>query len=173
MKAKAKVPATTSYVPPSQRAAGGYVPPGQRKAPEPTFDEMFPEGILPVAPVKKSVWASNFKAAIEKTNDVPEPVKDTGILASYTNPRTGRTTIVRDMPYHPNDIVTDVVTDAVAVIPNISSIMKKVASKRRVLDDDDDSSFHAEEESHVEEEHFDQYSEEAEEEELGEDYVSD
>jgi hypothetical protein len=152
--------------------ATGYVPPSMRKpeaAPEQSFDEMFPEGLLPVAPVKKTVWASNFKAAIEKKDTVETPVKDDTILASYTNPRTGRTTIVRDMPFHPDDNVVE----ASIAVPNISIIMKKVAAKRRALDDDDDSSFHADEESHVEEEHYDHYSEEEAEETTAEDYVSD
>lgn len=148
-------------------AAGGYVPPSQRKAPEPTFDEMFPEGILPVAPLKKSVWVSNFKEAIEKKNDVSEPVKDDTILASYTNPRTGRTTIVRDMPFHPDDKVG--IQEANVIVPNIK---KKVPVKRRALDDDDDSSFLADEESHAEEEHYDNFSEEEEKDEVVDDYVS-
>ena len=154
----------------STKAVGGYVPPNQRKPAEPTFDEMFPEGLLPVAPVKKNVWASNFKAAIEKKDAIEVPDKDDNILYSYTNPITGKTTVLRNMTHHPDDDLVEVP----AVVPNISSIMKKVSAKRRILDDDDDSTFHAETESHVEEEHYDHYSEPPEdEEELGEDYVSD
>jgi len=148
--------------------AGGYVPPSQRKAPEPTFDMMFPEGLIPVAQVKKTVWASNFKAAIEKKDDVVEPVKDTGILASYTNPRTGKTTIVRDMPHHPYD---NLIEEAV-IVPNVSSFMKKAAAKRLVLDDDDDSFVHAETGSYEEEEHYDHHYSEEEEEDTADDYVS-
>jgi hypothetical protein len=153
--------------------ATSYVPPSQRKPeapPEQTFDEMFPEGLLPVAAVKKSAWSSNFKAAIEKKVDTVEvPVVDKSILFSYTNPRTGRTTVVKDMPFHPDDkdMIEAVVT------PNISTIMKKVSAKRRALDDDDDSSFHAETESHVEEENYDHYSEEEAEMTAAEDYVAD
>jgi len=45
--------------------ASGYVPLSQRNKPEPTFDEMFPVGLV-VPVVKKSVWSGNFKEAIEK-----------------------------------------------------------------------------------------------------------
>jgi hypothetical protein len=148
---------------------GGYVPPSQRKPKEPTFDELFPEGLLPVAPVKKSAWTSDFKAAIEKKTDVIVPDRGNSILASYTNPITGKTTIVRDMPHHPHDNVQE----PDVVIPNIVSIIKKTAAKRRVLDDDDDSFVQAETESHVEETDYDHYSEEPEEEKAEEDYVSD
>lgn len=154
----------------STKAVGGYVPPSQRKPAEPTFDEMFPEGLLPVAPVKKATWTSDFKAAIEKKNVIETPDRDDTILYSYTNPITGRTTVLRNMLHHPDDNTVD---ETVAV-PNIVSIMKKTMVKRRILDDDDDSTFQVETESHMEEEHFDQYSEPPEdEEELGTDYVSD
>lgn len=154
----------------STKTVGGYVPPSQRKPVEPTFDQMFPEGLLPVAVVKKASWTSDFKAAIEKKNTIDVPVKDDTILASYTNPRTGKTTIVRDMPHHPCDSVVD----ENVIVPNIVSMMKKAMVKRRILDDDDDSTFQVETESHVEEEQYDQFSEPPEdEEELGTDYVSD
>ena len=152
---------------------GAYVPPSQRKAekaPEQTFDEMFPEGLLPVATVKKTAWASDFKAAIEKkTPDAP--IVDNSILFSYTNPRTGRTTVVKDMPFHPDDRAG--IEEANMMVPNISSIMKKVSARRRALDDEEDSLFQAEEESQVEEENYDNFSEEDLEETTADDYVSD
>jgi hypothetical protein len=58
---------------PKQKAHVGYVPLSQRNKPEPTFDEMFPIGL--VAPViKPSVWSGNFKAAIEKKVPVVVPI---------------------------------------------------------------------------------------------------
>jgi hypothetical protein len=55
--------------------SSGYVPFSQRNKPEPTFDEMFPVGLV-VPVVKTSVWSGNFKAAIEKKIPViaPAPV---------------------------------------------------------------------------------------------------
>ena len=50
---------------PKAVAAGAYVPLNLRKKAEPTFDEMFPAGL--VAPIiKTNIWSGNFKAAIEK-----------------------------------------------------------------------------------------------------------
>lgn len=58
---------------PKSKTSSGYVPLSQRNKPEPTFDEMFPVGLVtPV--IKTSVWSGNFKAAIEKKVPVVVPI---------------------------------------------------------------------------------------------------
>ena len=143
------------YVPPSSSA---YVVPSLRKAPEPKFEDMFPVGLVaPVASKSTAAWG-NFKEAVQKVNNTDYvPHVDEGILASFTNPLTGITTVVRDMVTHPNDKDDNT---HIALSTFSSKLKKPVSSKRKMIDEDcDDDSFQEEQNDNADDVHCDSFSE--------------
>jgi hypothetical protein len=113
-----------------------YVVPSMRKAPEPTFDEMFPVGLVTPDAKKPTVAWGNFKEAVQKVANTDNVHVDKGVLASFTNPLTGYTIVVRDLVRHPNINDCDDSTDINNVLPKFSSKKNKPVIKRLVADDD-------------------------------------
>ena len=180
--APAPAPATPvkRYVPPSERTgvdAGpaicharnappvaapvstGYVAPGMRKAPEQSFDQMYPEVLS--APVKKELgasWSGNFKAAIEKAVEV-EATEDKSILVSYTNRITGRRMIVRDI----GPSVEDDDDKVLVGFPDMNKLeRRRAATEAASRQQDDESDCHTAAETQSEQaddSQYDSYSE--------------